>query len=80
MAPYHWRRHGSDLFVRVDPTEFGTGWKVSVWRDAERIAELRRAFKALQTAQARADAMVRERFAHRCDFATCGDWRLSAYQ
>jgi hypothetical protein len=77
MPVRSWRRlHGIDLIAQVDPVAgFGT-WTARAWveGDPQRSEVSPRQFELLTSAQTTADHMVRERFKHRCDFATCGEW------
>jgi hypothetical protein len=73
MVLRRWRRtHGTDLRAHVDPAD-DARWIVSVWRGDTRVHQRNRRFRLLTDAQASADALIGEQFAHECG-PGCGDW------
>jgi hypothetical protein len=72
-----WRRlHGPDIVCQVEPLN-GLGlWTASAWltSNATAIARTLRPVTLLTAAQAKADDLARQAFAHTCDVGTCGDW------
>jgi hypothetical protein len=73
MALRRWRRtHGSEFRAHVDPGD-DARWIVSIWQGDTCVQQKKRRFRMLTDAQASADTLVREQFAHECDPA-CGDW------
>ena len=77
MATRSWRRlHGTDLIAQVDPVPGIGTWIARAWIETDPASERnsRRYFEFLISAQAAADHMVRQRFGHRCDFDSCGEW------
>jgi hypothetical protein len=72
-----WRRlHSSNIVCQVEPMH-GLGlWTASAWltSDPSAIARTLRPVTLLTAAQAKADDLARQAFAHTCDDGTCGDW------
>jgi hypothetical protein len=70
------RRHGANIVCETVPVDGIRTWRVSAWFVADPAASIRlpTTINFLQFAQAIADALVREKFDHRCDVETCGQW------
>jgi len=78
--PVHtWRRHhGPEIVCEVEPVEALGTWRVSTWLNSDPSGAVSPPTRVylLQSAQAKADALARRTFNHKCRLETCGDWFL----
>jgi hypothetical protein len=72
-----WRRqHGPDIVCQAEPVQGIGSWRVSIWlvSNPTVAVTLPTADMLLESAQAKADALVRNTFGHICEPETCGHW------
>jgi hypothetical protein len=77
MPLHTWQRqHGPDILSQVESVEQMGTWRPSVWlvKDPAVVVSAPAGLTQLQAAQARADALARKTFNHRCNMDTCGVW------
>ena len=71
-----WQRaHGADMVAEARTDHRGIWWPTA-WRRSQPdvIIRTKTGRPSRQAACARADALVRETFDHRCQVTTCGEW------
>ena len=76
MSILIWQRsHGADMVAEARTDQRGIWWPTA-WRRSQPDVVIRNKTgrPSRQAACARADALVRQTFNHRCQVTTCGEW------